>query len=285
MDNLLRIACVLDKSGQFRLSDKLFRVAQNFNQGNTFSPTPAQMQYFSRLQNAYAFLDRQYNSLEQADRQGSIDPAISVENMLVNNQQRLQILQQMGQIPGINEMPGHQKILSLVIEEQNILVERRALISSGNFNQGYNQNNSQTNNQNNNQGYNQNSNPANMPQDLSGTMVMDGSQYLNNPYTPKGVMDIRRQINPNANQAGGNLANSSNPTSFVTNLFEFARRNNLTSSLVKSFDAYADAGATYNGQSIKNIPQLRNLYMQIRSNNRMFNQAELVQMLSQLFSQ
>ena len=31
----------------------------------------------------------------------------------------------------------------------------------------------------------------------------------------------------------------------------------LNGSLVKAFDAYADAGATYNGQRIKNTPQLK----------------------------
>jgi hypothetical protein len=45
-----------------------------------------------------------------------------------------------------------------------------------------------------------------------------------------------------------------------------------------------DAGATYNGQSIKDIPQLRNLYMYIRNNNRMFTEAEIAQLLAQLFS-
>lgn len=289
MKDLLRLASILDCSGHFSLSDKLFRVAQNFNQGNGFSPTPAQMQYFSRLQNAYTFLNRQATILAQAEKQGRIDPAISVENMLVNNQQRQQILQQMSQIPGINEMPGHQQLLSATIEEQNILVERRALISSGNNNQGYNQTNNQ--NQEYNQGYNQNSNPANMPQDLSGTRVMDGSQYLNNPYTPKGVMDIRRLLVPtnfrnelSRYESGDNLLNSSNPTSFATSLFEFARRNRLNSSLVKAFDAYADAGATYNGQSIKNIPQLKNLYMYVRNNNKMFSQTEIAQLLSQAFT-
>ena len=120
---------------------------------------------------------------------------------------------------------------------------------------------------------------------------MDGSQYLNNPYTPKGVMDIRRQLVPtnfrnelSRYQSGDNLLNSSNPTSFATSLFEFARRNRLNSSLVKAFDAYADAGATYNGQSIKNIPQLKNLYMYVRNNNKMFSQTEIAQLLSQAFT-
>lgn len=130
----------------------------------------------------------------------------------------------------------------------------------------------------------------NMPKDLSGTMVMDGSQYLNNPYTPKEIMNIRKQLVPTnfrnqlkRFQDSDIEMNSSDPTSFATSLFEFARKNNLNGSLVKAFDTYADAGATYNGQRIKNIPQLKELYMYIRNNNRMFRKTELAELLTEAF--
>lgn len=128
----------------------------------------------------------------------------------------------------------------------------------------------------------------NMPKNLSGTAVMDGSMYRDNPYTPKEILDIRKKLIPTnfrdeirRYESGDNVSNSSNPRSFVTSLFEFGRKNGMNN-LTAAFDAYADSGATYNNQSIKNIPQLRQLYMQIKSNPRMFSETEVGDMLEDL---
>jgi hypothetical protein len=135
------------------------------------------------------------------------------------------------------------------------------------------------------QNYNQ------MPRDLSGTTVMDGSQYYDNPHTPKDILKLRNMLVPTnfRNQlkryhSGDTEANSSNPTSFANSLWEFARINKMNNSLTNAFDAYADSGATYNGQSIKNIPQLKELYMYIRNNPRNFSETEVAELLKQLFS-
>lgn len=132
-------------------------------------------------------------------------------------------------------------------------------------------------------------NMKNMPKNLSGTVVMDGSMYYDNPYTPKEILKLRNQIVPTnfrneirRYEAGDDLNNSSNPRSFVTSLFEFGRRNGMNN-LTAAFDAYADSGAKYNNQSIKNIPQLKQLYMQIKSNPRMFSETEVGDMLEDLF--
>ena len=129
----------------------------------------------------------------------------------------------------------------------------------------------------------------NMPKNLSGTVVMDGSMYRDNPYTPKEILDIRKKLIPTnfrneigRYESGDNVSNSSNPRSFVTSLFEFGRKNGMNN-LTAAFDAYADSGAKYNNQSIKNIPQLKQLYMQIKSNPRMFNETEIGDMLEDLF--
>jgi hypothetical protein len=78
------------------------------------------------------------------------------------------------------------------------------------------------------------------------------------------------------------LMNTSDPAAFAKSLFEFGSINNINN-LVQAFDAYADSGATYNNQSIKNIPQLKKLYMQIKSNPRMFSETEIGDMLEVLF--
>ena len=129
----------------------------------------------------------------------------------------------------------------------------------------------------------------NMPKNLSGTVVMDGSMYRDNPYTPKEILDIRKKLIPTnfrneirRYESGDNVSHSSNPRSFVTSLFEFGRKNGMNN-LTAAFDAYADSGAKYNNQSIKNIPQLKQLYMQIKSNPRMFNETEIGDMLEDLF--
>lgn len=129
----------------------------------------------------------------------------------------------------------------------------------------------------------------NMPKNLSGTAVMDGSMYRDNPYTPKEILDIRKKLIPTnfrneirRYESGDNVSNSSNPRSFVTSLFEFGRKNGMNN-LTTAFDAYADSGAKYNNQSIKNIPQLKQLYMQIKSNPRMFSETEIGDMLEDLF--
>ena len=131
----------------------------------------------------------------------------------------------------------------------------------------------------------------NMPQNLSNTRVMDGSMYFGNPYTPKDILKLRNMIVPTnfRNQlkrfhAGDTEMSSSNPVSFANSLWEFARKNRMNNSLTNAFDAYADAGAMYNGQSIKNIPQLKELYMYIKNNPRSFSETEVSELLKELFS-
>jgi hypothetical protein len=123
------------------------------------------------------------------------------------------------------------------------------------------------------------------------THIMDGSQYYDNPYTPKDILKLRNQLIPTnfRNQlkrinSGDTEISSSNPTSFANNLWEFARKNNIGNSLTNAFDAYADSGATYNGQSIKNIPQLRDLYMYIKNNPIELNETEIAELIKESFS-
>jgi hypothetical protein len=128
----------------------------------------------------------------------------------------------------------------------------------------------------------------NMPKNLSGTAVMDGSMYRDNPYTPKEILDIRKKLIPtnfrneiSRYESGDSVSNSSNPRSFVTSLFEFGRKNGMNN-LTAAFDAYADAGASYQGNLIKNVPVLQKLYMRVRNTPRIIPQQELAKELTML---
>ena len=59
---------------------------------------------------------------------------------------------------------------------------------------------------------------------------------------------------------------SNNGHEFVKKLFEFGKKNNLTS-LADAFDMYADAGALYGNQSIKLNPILKELYQKVINYN------------------
>ena len=128
---------------------------------------------------------------------------------------------------------------------------------------------------------------------------MDASQYYDNPYTPKEILKLRNKLLPTnfrdeirryegkekAYSRYENILNSNSPMSFIENLFLFAVKNKSTNSLTNSFDAYADANASYNGVSIKYVPALVELYKIIKSNARMFYKTELSGILKDLLAE
>ena len=130
-------------------------------------------------------------------------------------------------------------------------------------------------------------------------VVMDVSQYYDNPHTPKEILKLRNKLLPTnfrdeirryegkekAYNRYENIFNSNNPLSFIENLFLFAVKNKSTNSLTDSFDDYADADATYNGVSIKYVPALVELYKIVKSNARMFSKAELSGILKDLLAE
>lgn len=131
----------------------------------------------------------------------------------------------------------------------------------------------------------------NMPKNLSNTAIMDSDQYYGNSNSLKDITKLRNMIVPTnfRNQlkrfhAGDTEMNSSNPTSFANSLWEFARKNKMSNSLTDAFDAYADSGATYNGQKINSIPQLKELYMYIKSKPRSFSETEVAELLKEAFN-
>ena len=77
------------------------------------------------------------------------------------------------------------------------------------------------------------------------------------------------------------LKNSNTPEKFVENLFEFSEQNNIKN-LVQAFDAYATAGASYNGNLINRDPVLRELYMRVRNTPQFIRKEELVNEIKML---
>ena len=119
---------------------------------------------------------------------------------------------------------------------------------------------------------------------VTSQVEMDASQYYDNPHTPKEILKLRnlapltnfrdeiRRYEGKEKAKGGfeNILNSNDPMSFVENLFAFAMKNKSTNSLTNSFDAYADAEASYNI---------------VRSNARMFTKGELSGILKDLLAE
>jgi hypothetical protein len=106
----------------------------------------------------------------------------------------------------------------------------------------------------------------------SNAPIMDINQYANNPYTPKEIMDIRKQLVPTDFQGeiyqtkkGDTLIKTSDPKSFSIGLMEYARINKFPN-LQLAFDDYANNGATYRGQLISQVPELKELYLRISKN-------------------
>lgn len=128
-----------------------------------------------------------------------------------------------------------------------------------------------------------------------GGAVYTGAQYFDNPTTPKEILNIRNQLIPkdfraeiakveNKKFINPSLLDSNDAQSFVNALFQFGKSNGLTN-LTQTFDAYADAGASYNGESIKNNEALKSLYMMIRQTPKMFTPKEIVDNLKSFLSQ
>jgi hypothetical protein len=66
-----------------------------------------------------------------------------------------------------------------------------------------------------------------------------------------------------------------NPEDFVEKLFVFSEQKEITN-LVQAFDAFANAGASYQAKPINRDPILREVYMRVKNTGRMITKTELV---------
>jgi hypothetical protein len=136
----------------------------------------------------------------------------------------------------------------------------------------------------------------NIPTNYSG-QVYSGDQYFTNPNTPKEIMQIRKQLVPTdfrqeiRNYNDRNLRknvdrrilDTADTRSFINSLYQFGKMNGMNN-LTQTFDSYANAGATFMGQSIKNNPILRSLYLFVSENPRTISPDELHSVLEGMMS-
>ena len=264
MNKLLKIASILDKSGHYELSDKLYKIAKTYNPNISASDLANEVRGIITIdpgkpgsyQKAMEKL-RQNPNLKVVTEWNK-DPLVDMRRQYLSN-------------PGTTKNTSKSGLYVPPVEYYQG-VDADKYNEFGNF-QFKNRNIPQPNR------YNFDGN----------TKVMDGSMYYNNPYTPKDVLELRNKLIPTnfrdeikRYESKDSVISSNNPQNFATSLWEFARRNNTSSSLVNSFDAFADAGAMYKGQSIKNIPELQELYKIIRNTPRIFSKTEVSEMLEDI---
>jgi hypothetical protein len=110
-----------------------------------------------------------------------------------------------------------------------------------------------------------------------------------NTITPSSTNNNENIISPNAivneTRTGGYSLNSNDPKSFAKNLLDFLESQGYErdKNLTKAFNDYADAGAKYNGTSIKQIPALQKSYNLIAASQRFFNENEIEKLVDSSF--
>ena len=233
MKDLLRIASLLDNYEQFRLSDKLFKIAQEAGVGIT---TQEQQQTSVSLDSnsPESFIENltnfgRKNKLrtikdamdKYADADAKYNGQLIRENPLLK-----MYYKQFGYIDFNNE--------------PEFLVDNLQL--------------------------------------LSNNAAVWANETKNNDPEAKQFGNINSNAQFQADQGTYQrfqLMNSDTPENFVKSLFLFAKQNQINN-LVEAFDAYANAGASYNGNLINRNPILKELYMRVRNTPRMIPEDELV---------
>ena len=241
MRNILKIASLLDYSGQYNLSDKLFKIAQE--QTPSLSQTQQQNSIISNSNNPESFIKNltdfaKQNGLstigdamdEYADAGANYNGKPINQNFILKK-----FFIQYG-TTDIN-LPQHIEILT---EEFKTAQENQQ------------------------QNKSEQGNVENYSSDA-------GKNNFFNDQMQADQISYQRFM----------MMNTNTPENFVKSLFEFSKQNNINN-LVQAFDAYANAGASYNGNLIKNVPFLRELYMRVRNTPRMIPQQELAQELTML---
>lgn len=229
MKDLLRIASLLDDSGQYKLSDKLFKIAQKQNdsqeQQQTYvleSNSPetfiANLKKFGEQNNLKTIKD----AMDQYAMAGASYNGTSIrDNPLLR-----MYYKQFGYIDFNNEP-------EFLVDNLQLLLNNAAVWAN---------------------------------------------KTKNNDSEAKQFGNINSNAQFQADQGTYQrfqLMNSDTPENFVKSLFLFAKQNNIDN-LVQAFDAYAIAGASYNGNLINRNPILKELYMRIRNTPRMIPSDELV---------
>lgn len=265
MRNILKIASLLDESGLYILSDKLFKFAQS---------TPAQIADANRPYTKYPTNPKNINELRnqvlRTDFRGEIYQsergdsrfntsdlrsfAVGLMNHAISNKfSSIKAAfddyankgakfrgKNIQNVPEIVELYKRVSNFSGSITSGLLEDELRNIFSNPKIKKP------QSPNQNN--------------QTPLGTNTPNN---FNNNYDT-----FYEQSSPTNNSRTINFSlHSNDPKSFANNLLDYMESRNYErdGNLTKAFNDYADAGATYNGESIKNIPALVKVYNTIAS--------------------
>jgi hypothetical protein len=106
-------------------------------------------------------------------------------------------------------------------------------------------------------------------QELYDNGMIDSHYTAKNPFKP----DAQWEADGRALQQSKLV--TYNPEDFVEKLFVFSEQNDITN-LVQAFDAFANAGASYQAKPINRDPILREVYMRVKNTGRMITKTELV---------
>ena len=353
MRNILKIASLLDQSGQFRLSDKLFKIAQNENEtdgNNNFAVSTekndAQWQADKGTYQRFMMMNTSdprafVKSLFDFGSKNGISNLTQAFDAYANAGASYQG-NQIKNVPVLKELYMRVRNTPRMIGQDELVNELSSLAGGGQGQQGQVQQGQEQQGQptsakqsgTNEQGQANQADPdmqqsaqevrnyinsitdessRNQLEDALDRVYQeiqsaDVSQFSNltektrynyslvDKYItdPKLNSMIKKQVSmvhaKSLNYAyttdnyGSALLKSNNSQSFVNNLYQFMKFQN-TNDLLSSFDDYADAGATFNGQSIKNIPAMQQLYKTIKQTPRMIYQKEMENYLNSLLNQ
>ena len=274
MRNILKIASLLDYSGQYNLSDKLFKIAQGTYNPNNF-PQQSLLGSQPNLNNS-GFYDPNkfqtqpiFNSepnqfiVEPTRRLGfnSDDPRSFEMNIIdfsrdnnINN--FIELMDKYADAgatyknKSIKEIPAFQQLYINLKDGKRFSIEDELTNLLDEFAK----------------------NPSLKPQDFL-------TRARNDPNA-KIKSDAQVQADKLQDQRYF-LLNTTEPAAFANALMQFGKMNNINN-LTQAFDAYANAGASYQNNLIKNVPALKELYMRVRNTPRQIDQNELAKELEMI---
>lgn len=238
MKDLLRIASLLDYSGQFHLSDKLFKIAQQENkpqeqQEKTVTLESNSPESFITNLTEFGKQNKLRTIKDAMDQYANAGATYGGQSIRENQLLRM-YYKQFGYIDFTNEP-------EFLVDNLQLLLNNAAVWANKT----------------------RNDDPEAVP-------VHFGNDKSNAQLQADQGTYQRFQ-----------LMNSNTPENFVNSLFLFAKQNQIDN-LVQAFDAYAIAGASYNGNLINKNPILKELYMRIRNTPRMIPSDELVNEIKML---
>jgi hypothetical protein len=225
MKDLLRIASLLDNYEQFRLSDKLFKIAQASGAGTTTQDNTTLLAATVDTLNSDTMREFGNNLKIFAEKYNYSDLKTAMD-----------------------QYANAGATFKGVPISRNTLTIKPFYVQHGSKNV---------------------SELPRLIQELYDNGMIDSPYTAENPFKP----DAQWEADGRALQQSKLV--TYNPEDFVEKLFVFSEQNEITN-LVQAFDAFANAGASYQAKPINRDPILREVYMRVKNTGRMITKTELV---------